>query len=176
VRAKRFMRLFELGAGRTDVNSPFPPYLFLSEMLPDEPSGTVEAWMDRYGRSFDQLTPRTPARAPTHTPAFEAACARAERALRDGAGVPDWQIEASAFLCAPRKPGMTVVFERFDRASRVVLLLEPRSESGASYARSRDFDISYLKEWNGRTCEFDRALLAWCVKSIERAEASPPAA
>src|SRR5262249_4773846 len=86
IRARRFMRLFDLIDRRVPVNCPTPPYLALPAMLPDEDPARLEAWMARHGREFDQLTPKqrstsTPSDSSPSDPAFVAACERARRAL-----------------------------------------------------------------------------------------------
>ena len=54
---KRMMRLFDHVKGRVPVTSPLPPYLVLPAMLPNEDPARIEAWMERYGREFDQIKP-----------------------------------------------------------------------------------------------------------------------
>lgn len=177
-RARRFMRLFELIDGRVPVTCPFPPFLFLRDMLPDEDPGHLDGWMDRYGRSFDQITPmerRVRRQTAPADPEFTAACARAQRAL--AAAVPGgaWRIES--FDCAlpdASRPAMAVFFCRDVEPGRLIVVLEPRDDGGATYAQSRHFNITYRNRWRGRPCDVDHAVLSWCVETLRRAEVDAP--
>ena len=177
IRARRFMRLFDLIDGRVPVNCPTPPYLTLPAMLPDEDSAHYEAWMARHGRHFDQLTPKprstsTPSDSLPSDPAFVAACERARQALTRSPPHGEWRVERfDPAITTESRHGMAVFFGRDAEPRRMVVLLESRNGEGRSYAESRDFKISYRTEWKGRPCGVDNELLEWCVDTLRGAEA-----
>jgi hypothetical protein len=171
VRARRFMRLFDLVDGRLPVMCPFPPYLFLPAMLPEDPA-RVEAWMTRHGREFDQITPKEPGRPPAVLePAFAAACERAERVLATSLPDGKWRIERfDRTMSTDSRAGMAIIFRHHAESRRMVVILEPRSGECPSYAQTRDFNLSYWTQWRGRPCDIDAALLDWCVETLRGAE------
>ncbi|MBL8913007.1 MAG: radical SAM protein [Archangium sp.] len=155
VRARRFMTFFERIAGRVETVSPIPPYLLLPAMLPDEPQ-RVSAFLERFGRSFDQLTP--PARhggaavvevdSPTH------------RALR-GVSVDAWRFESFG-----QRAGVVIaIFAAGD--SRVAVEVAPPDKSQRAFVHSAAGNVSYLQQWNGKACVFDERVVRACVAALE---------
>ncbi|MGZ3419705.1 MAG: B12-binding domain-containing radical SAM protein [Polyangiales bacterium] len=158
VRAHRFMRLFDVIDGRVPVFCPIPPYLFLPAMLPDEPE-RVAAWIARHGRSFDQITPRKPAPTLPRGTEWE----RAEKVMRAASNAA-WAFEQLEW----RPEALVAVFRQGDR--RVAVLLERREPARRSFAFTRDFNVSYLKEWRGSACIFDAGFLRARVEELRRSE------
>ena len=148
----------------------FPPYLLLKAMLPDEPEEKLEAWMNRYGRSFDQLTPnvRTPPSDPRYDPL--------RTAFTEAAPPPGWQLEAfEARMKGNVARGLSVIFQRVGHETgtqRFALCLEPLDPKVPAFGRSRELNVSYLNAWKGLPCTFDRDLMAFCASVIARSERS----
>jgi hypothetical protein len=174
VRARRFMRLFDLVDGRVPVTCPFPPYLLLPAMLPDEDPARLESWMERHGRDFDQITPKESAARPVALePAFAAACERAQQALTRGVPSGNWRVERfDSSITTAARSGMVVVFRGDAEARLMVVVLEPRDGEGPSYAQTQHFNLSYWTQWRGRPCDVDSELLEWCVGTLRGAESS----
>lgn len=162
-RGRRFMDLFDRIGGRVRTISPIPPYLALPAMLPTEDPARLEAWMARHGRIFDQLRPG--GGIPVQTEAPEGSWARALEILRRGAG-PRWQFEAFDH----RAGELTAVFRESDGSARIAVQVEPRDSTKRSFAQTRDFNVSYLREWRGTPCELDAAWLSERVRDLRRSE------
>lgn len=172
-RARRFMRVFDRIAGRASVVSPVPPYLALPAMLPEEDPAHLEAWMQRHGRVFDQLTPRQEQRLPaapsTRTPAWVQAARVLEQLAEIGPWVQEkleWRGQGDA------KTELIGLFRHAQGNERVAVLLQ-RCEAGRkAFTKTRDFDVSYLRQWQGLPCTFDEALVSRCAASLREAENS----
>lgn len=55
------------------------------------------------------------------------------------------------------------------------MLVEARDPSRRAFASTRDFNVSYLKQWQGLPCTFDEPLLRRCMASLDSAEPDPGA-
>ncbi len=164
-RARRFMRLFELVGGRVPVNSPFPPHLLLPSMLPETPREELDAWMARYGRSFDQLTPVVrPVPSDPRTDSLRVAI--------EAATPPEgWKLEAFDVARAGKtRSGLSVVFLDATGERRFCLQLHPLDANSPAFSHSRDFNVSYANAWKGLPCVFDAELMGWCAKQISAHE------
>jgi hypothetical protein len=175
-RARRMMRLFERIDRRVPANSPVPPYLALPAMLPEEDPARIEAWMDRYGREFDQMTPLHEQGMRGKPPPPSPLLVRAEHALRAARRDGGWVMEG----VEPRAQGgagFVALFRREGQSGRSAILVEPRDPARKAFARTRDFNVSYLQQWQGRSCVFDDGLLRDCLRRLARLEAAggPPA-
>ena len=67
-RGRRLLATYERIDNRVETTSPFPPYLMLPMMLPDESPARLDAWMKKFGRIHDQLND-------THDQSRAAGCA-----------------------------------------------------------------------------------------------------
>lgn len=153
-RARRYMRLVEHIGDRVPVASPIPPYIALPAMLPNEPG--LDAWMDRYGRSFDQITP----------PQDKALAPRAPELEDDGWGPVARMVEASlpfggwaleGIERRGRERGIVVVLVAGER--RAAVSIEPRDPNKRAYLLTRRHALSYLNQWQGLRCTLDEALV-----------------
>ncbi len=170
-RARRLMRMFDHIDKRAPVNSPVPPYLALPAMLPDEDPARLEAWMDRHGREFDQLTPLHEQGSRGAPPPPSPLWARAESALQAVRRHGAWTMKAlqpNAYGSA--RAGLVALFHREDRGDFSAILLEPRDPARKAFARTQDFNVSYLRQWQGQECGFDEGLVRACVTALTRAE------
>ena len=137
VRARRFMRLFEVIDGRVPVDSPFPPYLFLNESLPAEELPRIEAWMERFGRSFNQLAPAQKPPPQTLDPLFASLCTKARAVFEASQPHTSWKIDSFGWSVAGTTTrGMAVVF-RGGAATPGAALLAAIFTGRPSFARSR---------------------------------------
>jgi hypothetical protein len=170
-RARRMMRMFERIDKRAPANSPIPPYLALPAMLPDEDPAHLEAWMARHGREFDQITPlheQAPRGAP---PAPSPLWARAEGALQAGRRYGAWVMDAlQSNAYGGARAGLVALFHREGGGESSAILLEPRDAARKAFARTRDFNVSYLRQWQGKDCGFDEGLMRACVTALTRIE------
>lgn len=164
VRARRFMTLFERIGGRVETVSPVPPYLMLPAMLPHEPEA-VQAWLARFGRSFDQLTPPQQHRITTDEVAPVERETPTHRALK-AVAVPGWRFEAFG-----QRAGVVVAL--FAPASgagaRAAVEVAPADASQRAFVHSRAGNVSYLQQWDGQPCVFDERVVRACVAALERA-------
>lgn len=170
VRARRFMRLFEAVAGRTAAVSPIPPYLALPAMLPDPADAPArDAWMARFGRSFEQLRSRgAPPPADDHDPAFTADLARALARLEAAALPEGWALEGARWGGADaRSRFRVVVFRRADGA-RFALQLARRDDARPAFARAAGLNVSYLRDFGEGACVYDEPLLRRCVGALSQ--------
>ena len=167
VRARRFMRLFDVIDGRASAMSPIPPWLALPAMLPDADAAELERWMDRHGRAFDQISPRekpgavAPADGPTERVA-EATWRRAESMLTRNLG-ERWLLESMD----RDSQTLVAVYRTTDGAARIALHLEPRDSTRRLFAMTDDFNVSYMREWRGLPCVLDEEWMAMRVAELE---------
>jgi hypothetical protein len=173
-RARRFMRLFERIDGRIPTTSPIAPYLALPAMLPDEDPARLEAWMDRYGHDFDQITPDNPkktGRGKASGRAISGAWERAARMFEAGRGHGGWTMDGLEMRGADGEPPrLVVLFRRKDGGEPVAVVLEAHDPARKAFARTRDFNVSYQRDWRGLRCGFDEGLLRHCVRELQRTE------
>lgn len=174
-RARRFMRVFERIDGRATTCSPVPPYLALPAMLPDEDPQRLEAWMARHGRVFDQLTPNQEKRLHVATPARTAEWTRAHEALESLQFGETWKLEGAEWRGNDAATAeLVVLFRRVSGEERVAVLVQ-RSQAGRrAFTKTRDFDVSYLRQWRGLPCIFDEQLVTSCARKLREAEAREP--
>jgi radical SAM superfamily enzyme YgiQ (UPF0313 family) len=158
-RGRRFMDLFDRIDGRVRAISPIPPYLALPAMLPTEDPARLEAWMDRHGRIFDQLRPG--GGIPSQTEAPDGMWARALEVLQRGAG-PRWRFEAFDH----RAGELTAVFRKADGTGRIAVQVQRLDTTKRSFAQTRNFNVSYLREWRGMRCELDATWLSDRVRDL----------
>ncbi len=171
-RARRFMRIFDRIGGRAPVCSPIPPYLALPAMLPDEDPSRIDAWMGHHGRIFDQLTPNQKKPVPAALTARSPAWLRAARVLETLHTVDAWVQEGLSWRGqGEAKTELVGVYRHTQRDERVAVILQ-RSEPGRrAFTKTRDFDVSYLRQWQGLPCGFDEPLVSRCARSLREAEA-----
>lgn len=170
-RARRFMQAFEAIDLRVPTNSPLPPYLFLPAMLPEEPAASLERWMDRYGHTFDQISPaqtRLLSGSQPKTLAQPLLLARA--ALTTTAPPPGFVLEGVAESTG--SPVGLVALFRGEAGARVALALDLPVAGRRAYASAGDLDLSYLNSWQGFPCSFDKQLIDWCATILR----APPSA
>lgn len=180
-RARRFMRVFERIDGRATTCSPVPPYLALPAMLLDEDPARLEQWMARHGRVFDQLTPNqekrldvaTSAQAPERTPEWK----RAHEVLETLRAWEGWTQEGIEWRGHDADTTeLIVLFHRKPSEERVAVQVQ-RSQAGRrSFTKTREFDVSYLRQWRGLPCIFDERLVAFCARKLREAESREPSA
>jgi radical SAM superfamily enzyme YgiQ (UPF0313 family) len=176
-RGARMMRLFEKIDRRVPTSSPLPPYLLLPAMLPGEDPARLDAWMDRFGREFDQITPVTQqeGRVKEKKPApavLGPSLSRAERAIPIGWSRGGWVMEATAqHANGASHVGVVALFRHASKRERAAILIEAHDPSRKAFARTRDFNVSYLVEWQGAACAYDGALVKECVRALAAAEA-----
>jgi hypothetical protein len=65
------------------------------------------------------------------------------------------------------------VIEFANEGRRVVLLLQPRSEDGRVHRRTARFNVGYLTQWNGQSCEVNDDLVDCLLREIERIDGNP---
>jgi hypothetical protein len=164
-RARRYMRLVERIGERAPVASPIPPQLFLPAMLPGGDPRQLDAWMERFGREFDQLSPQ----AQRLTAERGGAWTVAERVVAGLGPFTGWSVEGVERVAAGSDPAALVV--RFvNGADRpVVLRLELRDPKRPTFAQTSVLNITYQNEWRGERCGVDEALIRHCVQALERA-------
>jgi hypothetical protein len=146
-------------------------------MLPKEAHGEVDAWMSRHGRSFNALkeveqttsgesVPLREAVEIRLDPKMAAMRERAEQAL--AAPAVGWSIADLDWMPdqAGGYRGVIVLFRSAASAKPVAVLLEVLDVTRPAFARSGDFNISYLSRWGDTECGFDRDLLAACVSAL----------
>jgi anaerobic magnesium-protoporphyrin IX monomethyl ester cyclase len=170
-RARRFMNMFDYIGGRATVCSPVPPYLALPAMLPDEEPARIDAWMARHGRVFDQLTPNQEKRLHVAAPARSREWIRAERVFEGLRASDGWEQEGVEWRGSLAKTELVVLFRRPLHKERVAVIVQ-RSEPGRrAFTKTRDFDVSYLRQWQGLACTFDERLVTSCARLLRDAEA-----
>lgn len=140
-------------------------------MLPDEDLSHIDAWMSRHGRIFDQLTPNQKKPIPTITATRSPVWLRAARVLETLHTVDAWvQVELSWRGQGEAKTELVGLFRHMQRDERVAVILQ-RSEPGRkAFTKTRDFDVSYLRQWQGLPCVFDESLVSRCARSLREAE------
>jgi hypothetical protein len=166
------MRLFDRIDGKVQANSPIPPYLALPAMLPEAERATAEAWMARHGREFDQLTPPHDgaARGASAPEVVSAVWACAQRAL-EGASPDGWVLDGIHHrIASGDEAALTALYKASGGAATFALQLEPRDTARKAFARTRDFNVSYLRSFQGVPCSADDALLRACISALTRAE------
>lgn len=167
-RGRRFMRLFERIDGRVPTSSPVPPYLALPAMLPDEDPARLAAWMDRFGRVFDELSPLADRAA--RDPATLAAWVQAERLLAGVRPRAGWdRVESVRVAADGEPPALVVLFRRRGGDERAALCLEPLDPTRKAFARTRDYNVSYRVDWCGARLVFDEPLMRHVIDELRRA-------
>jgi radical SAM superfamily enzyme YgiQ (UPF0313 family) len=172
-RARRFMRIFDRIASRAPVCSPIPPYLALPAMLPNEDPARIEAWMNRHGRIFDQLTPNQKKPFPTAGAVRSPVWVRAGRVLETLQSVDGWvQEELQWREQGEANTELVGIFRHMQRDERVAVILQRSDPGRRAFTKTRDFDVSYLRQWQGVPCSFDERLVTRCARSLREAETS----
>jgi hypothetical protein len=138
-------------------------------MLPGEDPARIEAWMDRYGREFDQMTPLHEQAMRGQAPPLGPFGARIERVLRSGSRGGGWVMEGLEAR-AQGGTGLVALFRREGRSERLAILIEPRDPARKAFAHTRELNVSYLQQWQGRSCGFDEGLIRDCLRRLARAE------
>jgi hypothetical protein len=171
VRARRYMRLFERIGDRATALSPVPPYIALPAMLPEEPRERLDAFLERFGRSFDQLSPPRRAAPASGDEAAAGGPWASARAAIEASALPDGWSRSGLAWGAERGagPALVALFSRVD-GERMAVELKPRDPARRAYAATSAFNVSYLKQWEGRPCGMDAALLDGLVRALRHAE------
>lgn len=175
-RARRFMRLFELIDGRISTTSPIAPYLALPAMLPDEDPARLEDWMNRYGHDFDQITPDKPKKqrgGKASGRPISGVWDRAARLFEAGRKHGGWVMDGLERRAPDGEPQrLVVLFRRTDGGEPVAVVLEACDPNRKAFARTRDFNVSYQRDWRGLRCGFDDGLLRHWVRELQRTESA----
>lgn len=176
-RARRFMRVFERIDGRATTCSPVPPYLALPAMLPDEDPARLENWMARHGRVFDQLTPNQEKRLHAATPARTAEWTRAREALESLPVGGGWTLEGIEWRGNDAATTeLVALFHRVSGEERLAVLVQRGLAGRRAFTKTRDFDVSYLRQWRGLPCIFDERLVSSCARKLREVETQEPSA
>lgn len=150
-------------------------------MLPNEDPARLEQWMARHGRVFDQLTPNQEkhldvaisAQAPERTLEWKRAHEVLET-LRAWEGWTQEGIEWRGHDAATTE--LIVLFHRKPNDERVAVQVQ-RSQAGRrAFTKTREFDVSYLRQWRGLPCIFDERLVSSCARKLREAESREPSA
>ena len=166
-RARRFMRLFDHIDRRAPTLSPIPAYLVLPAMLPDEDPALIDAWLARHGRVSEQLSVEDQVVARAWTASYT--WSRAQRTLEAPHLCGEWTVEHSELRKGDGDPQRLVVLFRRD-GERVAVRLEPHDPTRQAFAHTRDFNVTYQRDWRGVPCAVDLTLLRRCIGELQRAE------
>jgi len=181
-RARRCMELFDRIGGRTQATTPFPPGLAWPMMLPDEDPAALHAWFERHGRAHDQLDggaaprPDRPTGRRAEPDAFLGDSETRSLALawERGLSASAWTVEACECQVVGQTPSVVVLLAEAATARRVAVALQAHAAGRGAFARTQRFLVSYLTNWRGDDCVFDRALMASAVEIVARWEATAP--
>lgn len=211
VRARRFFHVFEHFHDIIKIESSLPTDVAVRIMFDQAPDAFWQRWIEKHGygtiactppsaRADAQATP-TPQTGPP-APAADAARApaRPAPAETDAALVAEierqllpelaravgtrWTVEGVAPLAGT--PGAAVIQLVAGDGETMAVLIERRNDDRQAYARTAQFNLSYLSQFAGSAAAFDKTLMDLVVATITahdrttatarapRAAAAPP--
>lgn len=195
VRARRFFHVFEHFHNIIHIESSLPTDVATQVMLDQAPGVFWQRWIGEHGYGTEAATPPELREAslsvasPNGTAgegellavdaSDSAFVAEVERRLvpriADAVG-GDWRLETVSEL--PGTPDTAVVhlISAADEERAMALLIEARDEARQAYARTAQFNLSYLSAFAGRPAIFDKALMDALISAVSASEEQPEAA
>lgn len=196
VRARRFFHVFEHFHRLIKIESSLPTKIAVQIMFDKAPGSFWERWIDEHGYGTEAATPRdtlsqshepeeaplaaaaapveqdhrsepTPSQPP-ESPFVAEVGRRLVPGLTDAVG-DDWRLEV--FSGVPGMPEAAVM--RFvspaDERS-MLFMIEARNEARQAYARTAQFNVSYLSQFAGNPGRFDKPLMDLVISVIAASE------
>lgn len=199
VRARRFFHVFEHFHRIIKIESSLPTNIAVQIMFGQEPNSFWQRWIDEHGYGTLAATPaelRAEAReasfqplgktdappreepveplpvveAPVESP-FVAEIARRLVPELAGAIGDRWRISEVAGLPGSPEAAVVQIVSAADARS-MNLLIETRNEARQAYARTAQFNLSYLSEFAGSPGGFDKPLMELLVSTVSASESA----
>ena len=187
VRARRFLSVFEHFHGVVHVMAAAPPSFIVRHLLNEDSSVFWSRWASTRPEngSADTARPSSPdgtreisrfAGAPTaaRSSRFFEETERSVCAVLKVSSGKTAMLGWSARMATLEEDPNSCVVEFANEGRRVVLLLKPRSEDGRVHRRTARFNVGYLPQWNGQSCDVDDDLVDCLLREIERIDGNPP--
>jgi hypothetical protein len=196
VRARRFFHVFEHFHRLIRIESSLPTNVAVQIMFDRTPDSFWHRWVDVHGYGTEAATPRdtqSESREPDEAPLAAAEAAAEEKrvseprpsqppqnsfvaevgrciipGVTDAVG-DDWRLEVVSGLPGTTDAAVMRFVSAADQRS-MVFLIEARNEERQAYARTAQFNVSYLSEFAGNQGTFDKPLMDLLIGAIAASE------
>ena len=142
-------------------------------MLPEAEADTLEAWYPKYGRMFDQVTPtRVVHDSPpdVEDPALVTLWSKIESQFKTSAVMNGWRRVGFGQMGHGTTLGLVILFQQTEGRSFFAIRIDPPNRELAAFAHHPQFNLSYLENWEGTECIFDKKIMAYCMRLLDRPE------